>query len=53
MIKKVNIQRPEVSGTIDWKSPLGQQLGLKSIPYFMIFDRQGQVTSQGRKRPNR
>jgi thiol-disulfide isomerase/thioredoxin len=48
-IKKVNIQRPEVSGHIDWQSPLAQQLGLHSIPHFMIFDRQGKLTAQGQE----
>ena len=49
VIKKVNIQRPEVSGQIDWQSPLAQQLGLHSIPHFMIFDKQGQETAQGQE----
>lgn len=48
-IKKVNIQRPEISGKIDWQSPLAQQLGLRSIPHFMIFDQQGKVKSQGQE----
>ena len=46
-IKKVNIQRPEVSGKIDWQSPLAQQLGLQSIPHFMIFNTQGKLEAQG------
>jgi thiol-disulfide isomerase/thioredoxin len=49
VIKKVNIQRPEVSGHIDWQSPLAKQLSLHSIPHFMIFDRQGQTVSQGQE----
>ena len=46
-IKKVNIQRPEVSGKIDWQSPLAQQLGLQSIPHFMIFNAKGRLEAQG------
>jgi thiol-disulfide isomerase/thioredoxin len=46
-IKKMSIQRPEVSGKIDWQSPLAQQLGLHSIPHFMIFNAQGKLESQG------
>ena len=49
VIKKVNIQRPEVSGHIDWQSPLAKQLGLRSIPHFMIFDGKGKVTAQGQE----
>ena len=48
-IKKVNIQRPEVSGHIDWQSPLAQQLQLRSIPHFMIFDQQGKLSSEGQE----
>ena len=48
-IKKVNIQRLEVSGKIDWQSPLAQQLGLHSIPHFMIFNAKGKLESQGQE----
>jgi thiol-disulfide isomerase/thioredoxin len=48
-IKKVNIQRPEVSGKIDWQSPLAQQLGLQSIPHFMIFNAKGKLEAQGQE----
>ncbi len=48
-IKKVNIQRPEVSGKIDWQSPLAQQLELHSIPHFMIFDQKGKLSSEGQE----
>ncbi len=48
-IKKVNIQRPAVSGHIDWQSPLAQQMGFGSIgiPYFMVFNEQGELTAKG------
>jgi thiol-disulfide isomerase/thioredoxin len=47
-IIKLNINRPEVKG-IDWKSPLAQQHGLKSVPYFMIYDQQGKLMAQGKE----
>jgi thioredoxin 1 len=46
-VRKVNINRPEVNG-IDWRSPLAQQYQIRSVPYFMIFDPQGQLVAQGR-----
>ncbi len=46
-IIELNINRPEVQGRIDWQSPLAQQLGLHSIPYFLIFGPEGRVTAQG------
>ena len=49
VIKKVNIQRPEVSGKIDWQSPLAKQLGLQSIPHFMIFNAKGRLEAQGQE----
>ena len=47
VIKKVNIQRPEVSGRIDWQSPLAQQFQLHSIPHLMIFNQRGRLETQG------
>ena len=47
VIKKVNIQRPEVSGRIDWQSPLAQQFQLHSIPHLMIFNQRGGLETQG------
>ena len=49
VIKKEDIQRPEVSGHIDWQSPLAKQLGLRSIPHFMIFDKSGKQVAQGKE----
>jgi thiol-disulfide isomerase/thioredoxin len=46
-IKKVNINRPGVNG-IDWRSPLAQQYQIRQVPYFMIFNPQGQAVAQGR-----
>lgn len=46
-IIKLNINRPEAQAGIDWQSPLAQQLGLRLIPYFLIFDPEGRLTAQG------
>jgi thioredoxin 1 len=46
-IKKANINRPGVNG-IDWRSPLAQQYQIRQVPYFMIFNPQGQPLAQGR-----
>lgn len=45
-IKKININRPEVTG-IDWRSPLAQQYKLRSVPYFTIFNPQGKLIAEG------
>jgi thioredoxin-like negative regulator of GroEL len=47
-IKKVNINRAEAQG-IDWRSPLVQQYQIRQVPYFMIFNPQGQPVAQGRE----
>ena len=47
-VKKVNINRPGVQG-IDWRSPLAQQYQIRQVPYFMIFNPQGQLAAQGRE----
>ncbi|MBU4231230.1 MAG: thioredoxin family protein [Desulfobacterales bacterium] len=47
-IKKVNINRPGVNG-IDWRSPLAQQYQVRQVPFFMIFNPQGQPVAQGRE----
>ena len=46
-IRKVNINRPQANG-IDWQSPLAQQYQIRQVPFFMIFDAQGQLVAQGR-----
>ena len=47
-IKKVDINRKGVNG-IDWRSPLAQQYQIRQVPYFMIFNPQGQLVAQGRE----
>ena len=46
-IKKVDINRKGVNG-IDWRSPLAQQYQVRRVPFFMIFDPQGQLVAQDR-----
>jgi len=46
-IKKVNINRPGING-IDWRSPLAQQYEVRRVPFFMIYNPQGQLVAQGR-----
>jgi thiol-disulfide isomerase/thioredoxin len=43
VVRKVNINRPRVKG-IDWRSPLAQQYGIRSVPYFVIFSPRGKST---------
>jgi thiol-disulfide isomerase/thioredoxin len=47
-IKKVNINRAGVNG-IDWRSPLAQKYQIRQVPYFMIFNPQGEPVAQGRE----
>jgi thiol-disulfide isomerase/thioredoxin len=49
VIKKLNIQRPEISGKIDWQSPAAKQLSLRSVPHFMIFDKNGKAAAEGKE----
>jgi len=46
MLVKVDINRPGVQG-IDWASPVAQQFGLQSIPYFRIYDAEGKPVADG------
>lgn len=45
-VVKVDINRPETKG-IDWKSPVAQQFGLRSIPHFKVFDKDGKLMAEG------
>ena len=44
---KVDINRPEVH-KIDWQSPVAQQYGLQSIPFFKIVGPNGQLIAEGK-----
>jgi thioredoxin 1 len=46
-IKRLNINRQSVRG-IDWHSPLARQFKIHQVPYFMIFNPQGQLVAKGR-----
>ncbi|MCD6361329.1 MAG: thioredoxin family protein [Armatimonadetes bacterium] len=45
---KVDINRPGHQG-IDWTSPVSQQFNLRSIPYFRIYDADGQLMAEGQQ----
>ncbi|MCP5103278.1 MAG: thioredoxin family protein [bacterium] len=47
VVVKIDINRPGVRG-IDWKSPVIKQYGIRSIPYFIIYDDGGSRTHEGR-----
>jgi thiol-disulfide isomerase/thioredoxin len=46
-VVKVDINRPDVRG-IDWRSPVAQQFGLKSIPHFQVYGPDGNLIADGR-----
>jgi thioredoxin 1 len=50
-VVKLNINRAGVQG-IDWKSPLAQQYNIKSVPFLVIFDKQGKKIAEGQKALN-
>jgi thiol-disulfide isomerase/thioredoxin len=41
----VDINRPETKG-IDWKSPVAQQHGMRSIPHFKVFGPDGKLVAE-------
>ena len=41
----VDINRPSVKG-IDWKSPVAQQYGLRSIPHFKVYGPDGTLLAE-------
>lgn len=46
VVIKLDLNRPGVRG-IDWNSPLARQYNIRSIPHFMIFNQNGELTHQG------
>lgn len=47
-VVKVDINRPEHKG-IDWKSPVAQQYGMQSIPYFKVYGPDGKLVAEGKE----
>lgn len=45
---KLDINRQGVKG-IDWGSPLARQYGLNAIPYFLIYDGEGNLLQEGQE----
>lgn len=44
-VVKVDINRPETKG-IDWKSPVAQQYGMRSIPHFKVYGPDGKLVAE-------
>lgn len=43
----VDINRPSVTGAIDWGSPVSMQFTLRSIPHFKIYGPTGKIMLEG------
>ncbi|MBM3502172.1 MAG: thioredoxin family protein [Armatimonadetes bacterium] len=46
-IIKIDVNRPDVTDTIDWDSPLARQHKLESLPHLVIFDADGKQIASG------
>ncbi|MBM3463300.1 MAG: thioredoxin family protein [Armatimonadetes bacterium] len=46
VVLKVNVNRPGVR-VIDYNSPVALQYGARDLPYFIIYNRDGALVSQG------
>lgn len=47
VVVKVDINRPGVKG-IDWRSPVAQQYGMRSIPHFKVYGPDGKLMAEDR-----
>jgi hypothetical protein len=45
VVVKVDINRPGIKG-IDWRSPVAQQYGLRSIPHFKVYGPNGKLLAE-------
>ena len=52
-VVKLDINRPNVKGSIDFDSPLAKQQKINFVPFIMIFDEQGQLQYQGQEAINK
>lgn len=52
VVRKLNIDRKGAKG-MDFRSPLARQYKLRFIPYFIIFNKKGQVTHNGQNATRR
>lgn len=46
-VRIVDINRPGVE-SIDWQSPVAEEMRLQTLPHFQIFDPSGKLRAQGR-----
>lgn len=52
-VVKLDINRPNVKGSIDFDSPLAKQQKLNFVPFILIFDEQGNLQYQGQEAINK
>ena len=52
-VVKLDINRPNVKGSIEFDSPLAKQQKINFVPFIMIFDEQGQLQYQGQEAINK
>lgn len=45
VVVKVDINRPDYKG-IDWRSPVAEQFGLRSIPHFKVYGPDGKLVAE-------
>jgi thiol-disulfide isomerase/thioredoxin len=46
VVVKVDINRPETKGRIDWQSPVAKQFRLNSIPHFKVYGPDGKLQAE-------
>ncbi|MFA5506419.1 MAG: thioredoxin family protein [Vulcanimicrobiota bacterium] len=46
VVSTIDINRPGTRG-IDWNSPVARQYKLRSIPYFQVYDANGELVAEG------
>ena len=46
VVVKVDINRPETKGKIDWQSPVAKQYRLNSIPHFKVYGPDGKLKAE-------
>ena len=48
VVSTIDINRPGTRG-IDWNSPVARQYKLRTIPYFQVYDEQGELVAEGQQ----
>lgn len=47
VVLRVDVNRPGVGG-VDWESPLMKSSGIRSVPYFQVYDGSGRLQAEGK-----